>query len=408
MDPLLTPEAMAVADRRTIAAGTPVEVLMDRAGRAVAWTVRRALEGTYGRHVLLVCGKGNNGGDGLVAARCSQLGRARHRHRARRRRRPGRASSALATADVVVDAMYGTGFRGSLEGDAAWVAEQLDAWNGEVVAVDIPSGIDGLTGLAHGPVVRAARTVAFAAFKPGLLAEPGRTCAGDVTLAEIGIALEPDDRRMGVVRGDDVRDWLPERAVDTHKWRAGVMVVGGSGGMTGAPMLVSRAAMRSGAGIVWCALPGLAAARAASGTEVITRALPADAGGVLATGAAAAVLDDAERFAALAVGPGLGGAGDATLMLEVRELVMRATTPLVLDADGLNALGGDLTALHARANGARRSCSRPTPASTSDWSECRWATIGSPPPAAWPSGPARWCCSRDRARWSPPPTAPSR
>jgi len=350
VDPLLTPEEMAAADRRTIAAGTPVEVLMERAGRAVAWAVRRALGSTYGRHVLLVCGKGNNGGDGLVAARVlAAWGVRSAAYELAAGIDRDRFARALAAADVVVDAMYGTGFRGELEGDAAWVAEQLDRWNGEIVAVDIPSGIDGLTGLARGPVVHATRTVTFAACKPGLVTEPGRTCAGDVTVADIGIRFDPADRRMGVVRGDDVRDWLPARAADTHKWRAGVMVVGGSGGMTGAPMLVSHAAMRAGAGIVWCALPGLAAARAASGSEVITRALPADAGGVLASGAAEEVLADVDRFGALAVGPGLGGAGDATLHLEVRELVMRATPPLVLDADGLNALGGDLTALHARA-----------------------------------------------------------
>jgi NAD(P)H-hydrate epimerase len=120
--------------------------------------------------------------------------------------------------------------------------------------------------------------------------------------------------------------------------------------MIGAPMLVSNAAMRAGAGIVWCALPGLAAARAASGSEVITRALPADAGGLLAHGSAREVLADADRFRALAVGPGLGGAGDPALALEVRTLVIEARPPLVLDADGLNALGGDLTALHARAD----------------------------------------------------------
>ena len=122
VEPLLTPEAMAAADRRTIAAGTPVEVLMERAGRAVAWAVRRALGGMYGRHVVLVCGKGNNGGDGLVAARvlASWGVRTTVVELAAGIDRDAFARG-LARADVVVDAMYGTGLRSTLEGDAGWV-----------------------------------------------------------------------------------------------------------------------------------------------------------------------------------------------------------------------------------------------------------------------------------------------
>ncbi len=346
---------MGAADQRAIASGTPVEVLMDRAGRAVAWEVRRALHGVYGRRVLLVCGKGNNGGDGLVAARvlagwgvrttvCSLIDPVDRRWFTR----------ALATADVVVDAMYGTGFRGTLAGDAAWIVAQLGGWAGEIVAVDIPSGVDGLTGMVFGPVVRANRTVTFAARKPGVVFEPGRSHSGDVVVADIGIAVdgaigEVRDEPAALVTADDVRDWLPTRAPDAHKWQSGVLVVGGSGGMTGAPMLVSHAAMRAGAGIVWCALPGLDAARAASGGEVITRVLPADAGGSLARGAAETVLADVGRFAAIALGPGLGGAGDPDLQFAVRTVVAEARSPLVLDADGLNALAGDFTSLHARA-----------------------------------------------------------
>jgi NAD(P)H-hydrate epimerase len=345
---------MGAADRRAIAAGTPVEVLMERAGRAVAWTVRRALRGTYGRRVVLVCGKGNNGGDGLVSARVLrswgvrttvvELASGIDRRAARR---------ALDAADVVVDAMYGTGFRGSLEGDAAWVVEQLEGFGGEVVAVDIPSGVDGLTGTCWGPVVRATRTVTFAARKPGLVFEPGRSLAGEVVVADIGIAVDGadggHDEPIGVVDADDVRAWLPERAPDAHKWTSGVLVVGGSGGMTGAPLLVSHAAMRGGAGIVWCALPGDDAARRASGTEVITKALPADeASGTLARDALELLLADVGRFAAVAVGPGLGGVGEPDLQYVVRGLVAEARPPMVLDADGLNALAGDFTALHAR------------------------------------------------------------
>jgi NAD(P)H-hydrate epimerase len=127
-----------------------------------------------------------------------------------------------------------------------------------------------------------------------------------------------------------------------------VLTVGGSGGMIGAPLLVSHAAMRAGAGIVWCALPGHDAAQLASGTEVITRPLPANAAGVLARAAAETLLADVGRFAAIAVGPGLGGVGDPDVQFVVRTLVAEARRPLVLDADGLNALAGDVAQLRAR------------------------------------------------------------
>jgi NAD(P)H-hydrate epimerase len=172
-------------------------------------------------------------------------------------------------------------------------------------------------------------------------------------VADIGIAIDGAVNEAGhepvhLVDGDDVRAWLPGRAPDAHKWQSGVLVVGGSGGMTGAPMLVSHAAMRAGAGIVWCGLPGHDAARAASGGEVITKALPADAAGSLAHTAAEPLLADSGRFAAIAVGPGLGGVGDPDVQFVVRTLVAEATPPLVLDADGLNALAGDFTSLHSR------------------------------------------------------------
>ncbi len=350
MEPVLTPDAMGAADRRTVAAGTPVDVLMERAGRAVAWEVRRVTRGAYGRHAIVVCGKGNNGGDGLIAARTlrrwgmradvfaleSGIDRARF-------------DRALASADVAVDAMYGTGFRGALEGDAAWVAERWREWDGPTVAVDIPSGVDGLRGLTFGPTVRAVRTVTFAARKPGVVFEPGRSLAGEIVVADIGIDLiDPaaTGSPVGLVEATDVAGWLPSRLPDAHKWQSAVMVVGGSAGMTGAPMFVSHAAMRAGAGIVWCGVPGMAAAQAASGAEVITRALPGRPDGRLARDAAETVLADVGRFQALALGPGLGF--DPIVQYVVRSLVAEARIPLVLDADGLNALNGDFDALRSR------------------------------------------------------------
>jgi len=331
---------MAEADRRTIAAGTPVQTLMDRAGRAVAWEIRRRLDGVYGRRAVVVCGKGNNGGDGLVtAAVLTGWGVAVDVVELATPPPADTVARALARADVLVDAMYGTGFTGRLEGIAADVAAASAAHL--TVAVDIPSGIDGRTGAADGPAVQATATVTFAAHKPGLLFEPGRAHAGVVRVADIGIdvgapalqLLDVDDARDALTRG--------ERPDDTNKWRAGLLVVGGSGGMTGAPWFVSHAAMRAGAGIVWCGVP---APSSGDGSEVITKVLPATDGGALA--GLGDLLVVVERFRAVAVGPGLGTA-DAT-RAAVRELVAKAPVPLVLDADGLNAYADHATDLADR------------------------------------------------------------
>jgi ADP-dependent NAD(P)H-hydrate dehydratase / NAD(P)H-hydrate epimerase len=345
VEPVLTPSEMGEADRRTIAAGTPEAVLMDRAGRAVAWEVRRRLGSRYGHRVTIVCGKGNNGGDGLVAARVLRgwgirvdvLELAGVVERAT-------VDRSLDHADLLVDAMYGTGFGGTLDGVAAHVATR----SREIltVAVDIPSGVDGATGLAGGAAIHADATVTFAARKPGLCFEPGRGLSGEVTVADIGIDVgDPGaGASLGYPEVLDVAAWLTPPAADAHKWRSGLLVVGGSGGMTGAPMLVSRAAMKVGAGMVWCGVPGPDAAAAASGGEVITKALPATAdGGLTGLGEVAADLD---RFRAVVVGPGLGGAPETRAA--VRSIVADVAAPMVLDADGLNTFEGDARALATR------------------------------------------------------------
>ena len=345
MQPVLTPAEMGEADRRTIAAGTPVEVLMERAGRAVAWAVRREMVDTYGRRAVVVCGKGNNGGDGHVAARALRNWGVRvdvftleggvDRQLCER---------ALLRADAFVDAMFGTGFRGELDGDAAWVARAADAVLGPCIAVDIPSGVNGHTGAVEGEAVRASHTVTFSALKPGLLFAPGAAHAGAVEVADIGIDL--GQPAIFVPEALDVALELPDRAPDAHKWLSGALVVGGSGGMTGAPSFVSHAAMRAGAGIVWCGVPGAEAAARAAGTEVITKALPATPDGALDEPAATDVLKATDRFRALVVGPGLGT--DDRTAAAVRRIVAEAPIPLVLDADGLNALAGDVAPLRAR------------------------------------------------------------
>jgi len=165
-----------------------------------------------------------------------------------------------------------------------------------------------------------------------------------VYVADIGIDVGPVT--LGLTEPRDVRGWLldHERPADTNKWQAGVLVVGGSGGMTGAPRLVSEAAMRAGAGIVWCGLPGHEAAARAGGSEIIAKALPATDDGALA--GLDDLLSSVDRFRGLAVGPGLGTA-DPT-RAAVRELMAKVAKPVVLDADGLNAFAGDAATLAER------------------------------------------------------------
>jgi NAD(P)H-hydrate epimerase len=336
---------MSAADAATMAAGVPEAELVERAGGAVARAARRLLGGTYGRRVVVVAGKGNNGADGLVAARLLDGWGARvDVLRLVEGIDPNRLGRSLGRADLAVDAMFGTGFRGPLTGEAASVATELDRALLPVLAVDIPSGVDGNTGAVAGPAVVATATVALAALKPGLLLYPGAAYAGEMEVADIGVS--PFDATIWVAEEEDVAAWLPPRPFESHKWSVGaVYVVGGSEGMIGAPMLSARAALRAGAGLVVAGLPGKAAVRA-SGSEVITRSLPATASGALDESASKEVCDGLERFGALVIGPGLGLRKPT--VAAVRRLVSEAPVPLVLDADGLNALGGDLDLLRAR------------------------------------------------------------
>ena len=305
MIPVATPEEMRRIDAE---APTPVEVLIERAGAAVARAALRRLGGGYGRRVVVVAGKGNNGADGRAAA-------------ARLVRRGVRVTvvnpgEELPSSDLVIDAAYGTGFHGEYKAP--------DTHGAPVLAVDVPSGS-----------VVADETVTFAALKPSLLFGDA---AGVVEVVDIG--LDVSDARMHVVDDDDIV--LPPRPREGHKWQTAVLVVAGSPGMMGAPSLVARGAMRSGAGYVRLAVPGAGPGQLTMGGEAVGVPLPFD-------GWARTLSHDIERCRALVVGPGLGR-GDRVAR-EVRELLQRAAVPVVVDADGLNALAGDaagvLSARHA-------------------------------------------------------------
>jgi len=305
--PIVTPEEMRAVDA---AAAEPVAVLIGRAGRAVAVAALRMLGGTYGRVVNVIAGQGNNGADGRVAA--DRL--AAHGVKVRVFD-PLECPPVLPPADLAIDAAFGTGFRGE------WTAP--DVGDAAVLAVDIPSGVDALTGACGPGVLPADLTVTFQALKPGLVFGAGGRVAGDVEIVDIG--LDVSDTEQYLVERPDVAGWWPVRAVDAHKWIGAVLVVAGSDGMLGAAELAAAAAARAGAGLVMLSSPGL---HADTRSEIVQRDVP-DADW------AHDVLADISRFGALVIGPGLGRMEQTTE--SARRCVAAAPVPVVVDGDGIFA-----------------------------------------------------------------------
>jgi len=317
VQPVLTVADMQAVDA-TAATTTPLDELVARAGTAVARAALDLLGGAYGRRVVVVAGRGNNGGDGRVAARVLAARGARVRVVA-----PGdtdRIGFDGLRVDLVVDAAFGTGFRGRY--DAPEVAPGIP-----VLAVDIPSGVAGDSGAAVGRVLAADRTVTFVAPKPGLLQGDGARLAGDVRVVDIGLPV--GEYRIALVEDADVARMLPGRDPGGNKWAAAVLVVAGSPGMTGAAGLCADAAYRAGSGMVRLGVPGAALDDLPS-TEAVGVGLAADDW-------AGPAVEVAGRCRAVVVGPGLGRA-DGT-GAQVRHLVAGSPAPVVVDADGLTVLG---------------------------------------------------------------------
>jgi ADP-dependent NAD(P)H-hydrate dehydratase / NAD(P)H-hydrate epimerase len=313
MQPVLTVAEMNAVDAAA-AAHVDLDVLVGRAGWAVAGTALAMLGGAYGRRVVVVAGRGNNGADGRVAAGLLA------RRGARVEVVDAGAAGPVDSCDLVIDAAYGTGFHGQYH------APQVPA-GVPVLAVDIPSGIEGDTGAAAGDPVVADRTVTFVALKPGLVQGEGVRRAGRVEVADIG--LDHEDPVIAVMEDSDVADLYPLRRSGGNKWSAAVLVVAGSPGMNGAAALCARAAYRAGAGMVRLGVPGGALAEAPT-SEAVSVSLGAE-------GWAGDALEVATRCQAVVVGPGLGRA-EATAS-EVRRLVAESPVPVLVDADGLFALG---------------------------------------------------------------------
>ena len=308
MIPIVTPREMGAIDA---AAPEPVGELIGRAGWATATVARRMLGGTYGRVVNVIAGPGNNGADGRAAGRVLERRGVKVRVFG-----ASDAPPTLPAADLVIDAAYGTGFRGE------WRAPRVG--RSPVLAVDIPSGVDGLTGEAGRGVLAADRTVTFAALKPGLLFNAGRGLAGEVEVADIG--LDTSSTHAYLVEAADVARWWRPRPPTAHKWSRAVRVVAGGPGMTGSAHLASGAALRAGAGMVVLSSPGV---DPTAPPEVVRHRLPA-------FDWEKPVLDDLHRFHALVIGPGLGR--DDYTVQAVRATIVAAEVPVVIDGDGLFAM----------------------------------------------------------------------
>jgi ADP-dependent NAD(P)H-hydrate dehydratase / NAD(P)H-hydrate epimerase len=314
--PIVTAEEMRVIDA---SADVGVDELVTRAGRAVARAAIEMLGGTYGRVVNVVAGSGNNGADGRVAADVLRRRNVKvHLFDA------SACPTVLPVADLVIDAAYGTGYRsGNERAGRSWTPPVVGS--SAVLAVDIPSGLDSLTGRHDGDVWVADRTVTFQALKPGLLLGDGPAQCGTIEVADIG--LDVSQAAAHLIEERDVVQYWPWRRPDAHKWNGPVRVVAGSDGMLGAARLCSASAMRSGAGLVSVSSPGLAPV---AGDEIVQP-------GIAVAGWADQVMSDLSRFGALVVGPGLGRL--PSTVDETRRLIASAVVPVVIDGDALFALG---------------------------------------------------------------------
>ncbi|HHX39457.1 MAG TPA: NAD(P)H-hydrate dehydratase, partial [Armatimonadetes bacterium] len=354
-------------DRRTIEEiGIPSLVLMENAGLAVVATARETLGDVVGRTIVAFCGKGNNGGDGLVVARHL------HRQGARVRvllaapreefsgdaeiqariatnlgvpitqvRAADEAAELLAEADLAIDALLGTGTRGEVTGLVGDLIDLLNRSNVPAIAVDIPSGLHAGTGMPCGRCVRAHATVTFGVMKRGLALYPGAALAGKVVLAPIGIptdAIAAEGIGVTLVEAEAARALLPRRDAWAHKGSSGsVLVVGGTAGMTGAATLAALSVLRVGGGLVRLAVPkSLNGILETKATEAITLPVAETEARSFASEGLRQLVEVADASECVAVGPGLGRHPETARA--VLEWLPGVKAPLVLDADALNAL----------------------------------------------------------------------
>lgn len=371
---IVTAEQMRTLDRRaTEEFGVPSIVLMENAGVRAFDVALDMLSEIDGSRVLVIAGKGNNGGDGFVVARhfhevgvdvrVALVGRIEdvkgdagvNLGIAKKSgivideiAELGDLPMKLAHCDLIVDALLGTGIRGEVTGFAGEVIDAINASGKTVVAVDLPSGLDADTGEIGGRCVIADATVTFALPKIGLVSYPGLDYAGDLYVAEIGIPASAFDTAgisSFVTESDDILYRMPDRAPDAHKGTFGhVAVIAGSIGLTGAAAMSSMSAVRIGAGLVTLAVPeSLNDILAAKVTEVMTVPLAETESRSFSLGAMKQALELVGRCDSVAIGPGVGK--DPETVKFVLEMLPAIDCPMVIDADGLNAVSEDTSVL---------------------------------------------------------------
>ncbi|MBM3331187.1 NAD(P)H-hydrate dehydratase [candidate division WOR-3 bacterium] len=378
MQHLVTAAQMQELDRRTIAEyGIPGLTLMENAGRGVVESMEKHLGTIAGTRPLVVCGKGNNGGDGFVVARlllaknakpdCVLLGRAaditgdalfNYRLLAESGLNVHEASSGadieplFQNRKLIVDAVFGTGLTRAPSGLAADAIPLINNSRAYVVAVDLPSGLRSDTGVPYDPCVRADLTVTMAWPKLGLWLYPGRTLAGKVEVVDIGMPgtknqgpVPKDEAPAFLLDADHVRSILPRRRPDGNKGTFGrALLIVGSRSYSGAAILAGRTAVRSGCGIVQLAVPeGIIDVVASSVVEAVKSSQPQTADATLSPAALESLLDMSTEAQAIAIGPGIG-TDRRTQKLEL-DFLAEVEKPTVVDADGLNNLVGRLDLL---------------------------------------------------------------
>jgi ADP-dependent NAD(P)H-hydrate dehydratase / NAD(P)H-hydrate epimerase len=365
LEPCLDADEMRATDRWAIEdRGVPSLELMETAGRAVA---EAAAEVAASNRAAIVCGKGNNGGDGLVAARVlremgfevdalllapgeqlSDDSKANlDRFDGARQVEPSELGAAFAGTGVVVDAVFGTGFAGTPRDPAASAIDAMNEADAPVVATDVASGVNASTGEIEGKAVAADVTVTFHAPKLGHWIAPGKEHTGELHVAPIGIPDgAPTDPTSGLI-SHRVLDLPPGRASGSTKFTSGqVVIVGGSRGLTGAVCLAAMGSLRAGAGYATVAVPAdLERIFETKLTEVMSVGV-ASRDGRLRPAASEQILGATERAACVVLGSGMGREQGTQRL--IRELVARIEAPLVIDADGLNAFAGRIEALAER------------------------------------------------------------
>lgn len=365
---VVTAQTIRELDRRAMTeGGVPGVVLMENAGRAVFEVSAARFGPVRNRAFWVACGTGNNGGDGFVAARYLALagadvkltltgepdrisGDARIHFDLLRGTGIQPSSTFPLGSTVKIDALLGTGITGAPREEIAAAIDALNRADGPTISVDIPSGVNADTGTAPGAAVRADVTVTFAYPKLGLFLGAGADLSGDVLVDPIGFRWESLDPQTPyeLLRAAEMRALLPPRPRDAHKGTFGhVLIVGGSVGMSGAPIMTSRAAARAGCGLVTAAIPRSIQPIVAAGMdELMTIPLP-DRDGELVPEAAGEVVNFARSCDAVCLGPGMRNTADTQEFLA--RVLAELEAPLILDADGLNALDTSPAMLDRRA-----------------------------------------------------------